>query len=448
MIFNIHRRGPLAPSAKGLIFIFVLAAVLSGCAKKEAEVEPVVSVQVQPAKRAAISEVVSTEAVVYPVEQAVITPKISSTIKSFEVQRGGRVHKGQLLAVLENADLAAAADQSKGEFQQAEAGYATTTEASLPQELQKATLDATVAQSALDAEQKTYDSRKTLFEQGALPRRELDAAEVALAQARNQYEVAQRQLDDLKRIGQQQSLKSATGQLGAAKGKYLGAQAQLSYSEIRSPIDGVVTDRPLYPGELAAANVPLLTVMNISRLIAKAHVSQAEAAVLKVGNDAEIDVPGADEPLKARIELVSPAVDPGSTTIEVWFEVAKPNATLRPGMTVPVKAIAKTSKDSLVIPLSAVFRNADGTEYVLLAGGDNHARQQNVKTGIQSSESVQITEGIKENDPVITAGGYGIPDKTAIKIEAGSATNDKANDDSCTGEKDDADKSAPGKAKE
>ena len=75
MIFNIHRRGPLAPSAKGLIFIFVLAAVLSGCAKKEAEVEPVVSVQVQPAKRATISEVVSTEAVVYPVEQAVITPK-------------------------------------------------------------------------------------------------------------------------------------------------------------------------------------------------------------------------------------------------------------------------------------------------------------------------------------------------------------------------------------
>ncbi len=227
-----------------LIFIFALGASLAGCAKKE-EAEPVVSVQVQPAKRSEISETVSTEAVVFPVEQAVITPKITSTIKSFEVQRGSRVHKGQLLAVLENADLAAAADQSKGEFQQAEAGYATTTEASLPQEMQKATLDAAAAKSALDAQQKAYDSRKNLFEQGALPRRELDAAEVALAQARTQYEVAQRQLDDLKRIGQQQSLKSASGQLGAAKGKYLGAEAQLSYSEIRSPIDGVVTDRPL-----------------------------------------------------------------------------------------------------------------------------------------------------------------------------------------------------------
>jgi HlyD family secretion protein len=455
MMWNIHRRDSSRSCATGLIFIFALAVSLSGCAKKGVEAEPVVSVQVQTAKLATISEVVSTEAVVFPVEQAVITPKITSTIKSFEVQRGSRVHKGQLLAVLENADLAAAADQSKGEFQQAEAGYATTTEASLPQELQKATLDATVAKSALDAEQKTYDSRKTLFDQGALPRRELDAAEVALAQARTQYEVAQRQLDDLKRIGQQQSLKSATGQLGAAKGKYLGAQAQLSYSEIRSPIDGVVTDRALYSGELAAANVPLLTVMNTSRLIAKAHVSQAEAANLKVGDDAEIDAPGTDEPLKARVELVSPAVDPGSTTIEVWFAVDKPTAALRPGMTVAAKAIAKTSKDALVIPLSAVFKNADGTDYVLLAGSDNHAHQQSVKTGIRSSESVQIAEGIKENDPVITAGGYGVPDKTAIKVEAapatapaGAASNDKANDESGAGAKDDADKSAPGKAKE
>src|SRR6202044_723957 len=220
---------------------------------------------------------------------------------------------------------------------------------------------------------KMYDSRKELFDQGALPRRDLDSAEVALAQARSQYQQAAKQLDDLRRIGRDLALKSATGQLSAAKGKYLGAEAQLSYSEIHSPIDGVVTERPLYPGELATANVPLLTVMNNSKLIAKAHLSQAQAALLKVGDQAEITVPGADGPVNARVSLISPAVDPGSTTIEVWFEVAKPNPALRPGMTVAVVAIAKTSKDALVVPLSAVFKNADGTEYVLLAGSDEHA---------------------------------------------------------------------------
>ena len=450
MIFRSHPYGSGRTRAACLILVFAMGAAISGCSKKESEVEPVVSVQVQPAKRAPISEVVSAEGVVYPVEQAVITPKITSTIRSFEVQRGSQVHKGQLLAVLENADLAAAADQSKGEFQQAEAGFATTTGAALPQELQKATLDASVAKSSLDAQQIVYDSRKTLFDQGALPRRDFDTAGVALAQARNQYEVAQRQLDDLKRLGQEQSLKSATGQLGAAKGKYLGAQAQLSYSEIRSPIDGVVTDRPLYPGELATANVSLLTVMNNSKLIAKAHVSQAEAALLKVGDGAEIVVPGGDDPAKARVGLVSPAVDPGSTTIEVWFEVAKPNPALRPGMTVPVTVAAKTSKDALVIPVSAVFKNSDEIEYVLLAGSDNHAHQQLIKTGIRNTEMIQVTEGIKEGDSVITVGGYGVPDKTAIKIETAPTPEpaDADHGDKGADDKPAPDKSAPNKAKE
>ena len=57
------------------------------------------------------------------------------------------------------------------------------------------------------------------------------------------------------------------------------------------------------------------------------------------------------------------------------------------------------------------------TEYVLLAGSDDHAHQQIVKTGIRSAESVQIEDGIKEGDSVIVSGGYGVPDKTAIKIE-------------------------------
>jgi HlyD family secretion protein len=447
MIFLSPRRDSTRFPASCLISATIFAIALSGCAKKEAEVEPVVSVQVQPVKRTPISETVTVDAVIYPVEQAVITPKITSTIKSFNVQRGSRVRKGQLLAVLENADLAAAADQSKGEFQQAEAGYATTTGASLPQELQKATLDASVARSSLDAQQKVYDSRKTLFDQGALPRRDLDTAEVALAQARNQYEVAQRQLDDLKRLGQEQSLKSATGQLGAAKGKYLGAEAQLSYSEIRSPIDGVVTERPLYPGELATANAPLLTVMNNSKLIAKAHLSQAEAASLKVGDQAEINIPGTDDPVKARVSLVSPAVDPGSTTIEVWFEIGKPDPALRPGMTVSVEAVAKTSKDALVVPLSALFKNADGAEYVLLAGKDDHAHQQIVKTGIRSADSVQIESGMKEGDSVIVSGGYGVPDKTEIKIEAAPPSEPAAGDKGAD-EKPDADKTANDKAKE
>jgi HlyD family secretion protein len=395
-----------------------LLCAMGGCGNTEKEKEPVVSVQVTPVQRAPISQVISAEAVVYPLQQATVAPKITSTVKQFLVQRGSRVKKGQLLAVLENADLAAAAAASEGDFAQADAAYKTTVGASLPQQIQKAELDAAAAKSAFDAQQKVYESRKELFQQGAVPRRDLDSAGVALAQARSQNEQAQRQLADLQRLGKEQALKSAQGSRLSAQGKMRGAEAMLSYSRITSPIDGVVTDRPLYEGDLATANQPLLIVMNTSKLIAKAHIAQSEAAVLKVGNPAELKVPGLEEPVKARVSLVSPALDPGSTTIEVWVEAAKPDPVLKPGMTVGISMTAKTVKDALVVPASSVFKSAEGADYVLLAGADKHAHVKNVQIGIRNAELAQILSGINAGDPVITTGGYALPDNTQVKVEA------------------------------
>src|SRR5258707_12228928 len=171
------------------LFIFV------GCSKKEAEVVPEVSVQVTPAKTGALSGLVTAEAVVFPLQQAIISPKITSTIKSFAVQRGARVRKGQLLAVLENADLSAAATQSKGEYEQAEGAFVTSTASSIPEQIQKAELDASSFAAAADAQKKIVESRKELFQQGALPRRELAAAEEAPAQAQSQHQQAQKFMD-------------------------------------------------------------------------------------------------------------------------------------------------------------------------------------------------------------------------------------------------------------
>ncbi len=399
---------------------YAIASILclaNGCGKAEKEKDPVVTVQTTPVRRAPISQVVSVEAVVYPLEQATVAPKISSTIKKFHVQRGARVKKGQLLAELENRDLSAAAESSKGEFEQAEANYVTTVGASLPQQIQKAELDAVAAKSNFDAQQKVYESRKELFQQGAIPRKDMDSAEVAFLQSRSQNEQAQKQLADLQRVGKEQALRSAQGSRTSAEGRMKGAQALLSYSKITSPIDGVVTDRPLFEGDLATANQPLLTVMNTSRLIAKAHVPQSEAAILKVGNSAELKIPGLGQPIKGRVSLVSPALDPGSTTIEVWVEASKPDPALKPGMSVELSMTAKVVKDALVVPTPAIYKNSEGADYVLLAGSDGRAHLKTVQVGVRNSEFTQVVTGIIAGDQVISSGGYALPDKTQVKIE-------------------------------
>ncbi|MGA9813514.1 MAG: efflux RND transporter periplasmic adaptor subunit, partial [Terriglobales bacterium] len=204
----------------------------------------------------------------------------------------------------------------------------------------------------------------------------------------------------------------------SAKGKYLGSAAQLSYSEIRSPMDGVVADRPLYPGEMAAAGAPLLTVMDISQVIARAHIPQPEAALLKVGDKATVTVPGEENPIEGKITVVSPALDPNSTTVEIWIQIRNPDQRLKPGTSVQLSMLAQTVPNALVIPAAALLTAQDGTTSVMQVSADDHAHQKNVGVGIRQSDAVQIIKGLQAGDRVVASGAYGLPDNSKIKAES------------------------------
>jgi multidrug efflux pump subunit AcrA (membrane-fusion protein) len=406
-----------------LACLAALGGVLTtvGCSPDKGDKEPTVTVQAATVEKTTIQRTIHTQAILFPRQQAAIVPKISAPVQKFLVKRGSPVHEGELLAVLENRDLSAAAQDTQGAYKQQEALHKITTSASLPEEIKKAEGDAQQAQLALDAQEKIFQSRQQLFDQGALPRKELDQSRVDVTQARNQYAIAKQHLDTLMATGKQQELEAAAGQLESAKGKYLGAQAQLSYSEIRSPIDGVITDRPLYPGEMAAAGTALLTVMDISSVIAKAHIPQSDAAALKVGDKGTMTVPGIEEPVEGKVTIVSPALDPNSTTVEVWFEAKNPKHALKPGTSVQLSLTAQTVKDALVVPANSVITAPDGTTAVMVAGSDGRAHQTAVKLGIRNGDDVQILEGVTASDKVVATGAYGLPDKTKIKIEAAEA---------------------------
>ncbi len=376
-----------------------VALLLSSCSKKEQEAEPEVTVQAAKVEKQSIRQVVRTEAVLFPKNQAAITPKIVAPVKTFYVNRGSRVHAGQLLAVLENRDLAAAETENKGSYQQAEANYGLETSSALPEEWQKAEYDLKAAKEAYDAQQKIYDSRKKLYEEGALPRKDFDSSVVALTQAKSQYDIAGMHMAALQNAGKKQQMKSAEGQLTSAKGKYEGAAALLAYSEVRSPIDGVVTDRPTYAGETPAPGTPLLTVMDTSSVIAKAHIPQDQAVQLKPGDNATVRAPG-DIEVAGKVSLISPALDPNSTTVEVWVEAPNPDGRLRPGTTVTLEIIASTVNDALVVPASALLKTPEGTTTVMIVK-DGHAQQVEVETGIHDNDRVQITKGLAGGETVI-----------------------------------------------
>lgn len=395
----------------------VLLAVSPGC-RKEAAPAPEATVQAAHPEQGAISEQVTADAILQPLAQAAIVPRITAPVKKFYVERGQHVHAGELLATLENADLAAAAMDTKGSYEAAQATYDTATRAQVPEDTLKAESDFAEAQANLELNQGIVNSRQELFKEGAIPGRDLDTAKAALVQAQAAYDAAKQHLDAMKNVSHEAELKAARGQLTSAEGKYKGAQAQVDFSEIHSPIDGVVTERPLFAGETAAAGAPLITVMDTTALIAKMHVAESLAVQLKVGNPASVRVPGISDPVAARVSMVSPALDPGSTTVEVWLKIDNKSGRLKVGT--PVKAVitGRTVAQALTVPDSAILTADDGSKSVMVIGSDGAAHKKPVTLGIDNGTDVQITGGLTASDMVITSGSYGLDEGTKVKIGA------------------------------
>lgn len=426
------RCSPWRPARKDLRLLFAGAglalALLTGC-KSAAPPQTQVAVQAEHPELGAISEHIAASAVLAPVAQAAIAPRISAPVEKFYVQRGQRVKAGELLATLDNSDLKAAALDSQGSYEAAQAAYSTAVKAQIPEDELKAESDFAQAKANLDLDQSIFNSRKQLFAEGAIPGRDLDTAKTALVQAQAAYDAADKHLEALKSVTRAAAIQAAKGQLTSAQGKYEGAQAQVGYSEIRSPIDGVVTERPLYAGETAPAGTPLITVMETRTLLAKLHISEAQAQQLHLGGAAEISVPGIDAPVPAKVSMISPALDPGSATVEIWLSAENKSGALKVGTPVRCSIVGTTVAKALTVPLSAVLTAEDGSKSVMVVAADGTAQPKKITLGINNGEDVQVVSGLAPSDQVITVGSYGLDPGTPVKVGPAESDDSKTGGD-------------------
>ncbi|MGI4755228.1 MAG: efflux RND transporter periplasmic adaptor subunit [Janthinobacterium lividum] len=401
--------------APALLLLFL------GCRKKDDAAEEIaVTVQAAHPTEAPISEEIAADAILAPLSQAAIASRISAPIRAEYVQRGSRVHKGQLLVTLEDRDLQGSALDSAGAVASAQANATATANATVPEERRKAETDVQQLTAARDVAVRTSKERTTLFQQGALSGRDADTASAAAVQAQAALDVARQHLESVLKTTGSTTTQTAQGQLQSARGRQIAANAQVSYASLRSPIDGVVTDRPLFPGETSTAGTALLTVMNTSSLLAKLHLAQATAQKLALGQKAEIHLPGVEEPVEAKVSFISPALDAGSTTVEIWLKL--PNADGRFKVGTPVHAVVQgtTVRQALVIPPGAILPAQDGGTAVLVVE-DGVAHKRSVKVGIRTADAVQVLSGVSPGDTVVTEGGYGLDDGTKVTVGKPSA---------------------------
>jgi multidrug efflux pump subunit AcrA (membrane-fusion protein) len=372
-------------------------------------------VQVTAVSQATIRRIVHGDGALFPRDQASLMPKITAPVRKFYVNRGDHVKQGQLLAVLENRDLIDAAAESKGAVDQAESNLRTTEVATVPDSVVKAQTDAESAREARDNAQAVLDSRQQLFKEGALAGRLVDESRVAYAQAESQYRAAQEHLKTLQSAKQDQ-INGASAQVASAKAHYASQEVQVAYSRIVSPISGIVADRPLNAGEMANPGSPVITILDISKVIARVDVPQDQAPTVKVGQTAVITRPDSTEEVQGKVTVVSPAADPNTTTVQIWVQIDNPGERLKPGTAVHAAIATEVYKAATVVPVAAILPGETGGTAVLTVSSDSIAHKRKVTLGVREGNQVQILSGANPGEEVVVVGGMGLDDKTKVKV--------------------------------
>ncbi len=415
------------PRAIHLAWITLL--FLTACGKPPAaETGAAPPVQVTAVTQATIRRIVEGDGVLFPRDQASIMPKLSAPVQKFYVNRGDHVRQGQLLAVLENRDLTASAAEGKGAVEQADSNLRATEGATIPESVGKAEIDLQTARDARDNAKKVLDSREQLFQEGALARRLVDESQLAYSQALGQYRAADEHLKALQSVSKEQQIKGAAAQVESAQAHYQALEAQVAYSRVTSPIAGIIADRPINVGEMANSGSPLITVVDISRVVARIDVPQSEASAVRLGQTATITQPGNSDQMEGKVTVVSPAADPNTTTVQVWIEIPNIGERLKPGSAVHAAISTEVYKAATVVPVAAILPGEEGGTAVLTVSPDSIAHRRAVKLGVRQGNQVQILSGVTPGEEVVVVGGVGVDDKAKVKIETAAVENSDDDD--------------------
>ena len=228
----------------------------------------------------------------------------------------------------------------------------------------------------------------------------------------NTVYLKQKNLWDQK-IGTEIQFLQAKNTLESLDKKLITLNQQIEMTKIKSPINGTVDEVYLKLGQMAAPGMPGIRVVNMSKLKIKADIAESYISKVKMGDEVEINFPDMNQTIKAKLTYVGKVIDALNRTFNV--EISLPaNSSLHPNMVAVIKIADYTNTSTFVLPANVVQITDEGT-YVFVAE-NNIAKKRNVVAGKNYKGTIEITEGLNENDPIITTGFQDIVDGQSITV--------------------------------
>jgi len=355
--------------------------------------------------RPSISVEVSSVAQVYPSQaysrlnasgfvvaqrKAAVASKITGRLVALMVEEGSRVKEGQVIARLESEDVLAARNQAEANLNAVEANL----------ELTKAELEEAV---------RTFNRNKQLIAKGVIAQAEFDISETRYQRA-------------------QAAVNAAGANVKASAAALQAARASLDYTLIRAPFDAVVLTKNADIGDIvtplgAAANAKaaVVTIADLESLQVETDVSETNLNLVKVNQPCEVQLDALpDSRFRGVVHAIVPTADRTKATIMVKVRFVDRDPRILPEMRAKVVFLSRPVLPGEQKPITAVQRSAvfdhDGVKSVFVVGEGNRVAEKAVTLGIEFGDMVEILDGVKPGDRVVTRPPKRLKDGSKIRM--------------------------------
>ena len=381
-----RKKKPFIIAAIILMFFIIVILYRVGIIAPAITVDVTTVSQVYPSQSLSI---LNASGYIVAQRKAAVASKITGRLVALKVEEGSKVKKGQIIAQMESADVSAAKDQA--------AANLNTARANLEQ-----------VKADRDNLEKDYARYRKLAEGGYVAQSEYDAINTRYKRAI-------------------EGVKAAEATVVAAAAFLTGAKANLDYTLIRAPFNGVVLTKNADVGDIvsplgaaATAKAAVVTIADMSSLQVEVDVSETSIASIRVGQPCDIQLDAlADMRFRGEVHAIVPTVDRTKATVLVKVRFLDKDPRMLPDMSAKVSFLSRNLKPEELKPRIAVNQSAlinRGEQNIVFLLQGSHVQQTSLQLGKKLGDMMEVTEGLKPGDRVVINPSKGLKDGSKITI--------------------------------
>ncbi|MGE5474557.1 MAG: efflux RND transporter periplasmic adaptor subunit [Ignavibacteriales bacterium] len=403
----------------GIIVLLLLSIVsFAGCGEKKTTAEDTqkpIPVSVIKAVRTTVESIVTVNGRVEAVKQVNISAKVPGKVEKINFNIGDKVNKGDVLFVLEQKDISLTVSQAEAAYSIAKASYNKATGGGLEQQMVQLKSAYEIAKANYEDAKLNYERTKELYEADGVSKQAFEGAEIKFKLCEEQYISAKANYELTEGKINPENIETAKAQLQQAKAAYDIAKSQLENTEVKAAISGIVASKSVKVGEMTSSTVPGMSIADLSSAVLKVGVTEEVINKIKVGDKVKVNVKVAsDNAFDGAISSISPVADSKTQAYPIEILMGNNTGMIKGGMFAEIRIPVDKAFNALAIPLESIIDDS-GKKVVYVVDG-NKAVKKEITIGYSDGILIQVLQGIKDNESVISEGQSYLQDGSKVMI--------------------------------